>query len=66
MKAYIDRIGNLNVDFPNELAIDMVLNSLSGAYKQFIVNFNMNNMEKTLMELHDMLKSAEVSMGKPI
>ena len=26
----------------------------------------MNNMEKTLMELHGMLKSAEASMGKPI
>ena len=66
MKGYIDRLGNLHVDFPNELAIDMVLNSLSSAYKQFIVNFNMNSMEKTLMELHGMLKSAEVSMGKPI
>lgn len=33
MKAYIDRLGNLGVDFPRELAIDMVLNSLSWAYK---------------------------------
>ena len=31
MKGYIDRLGNINVDFPNELAIDMVLNSLIGA-----------------------------------
>ncbi|KAJ9551125.1 hypothetical protein OSB04_015170 [Centaurea solstitialis] len=64
MKAYIDRLGNLGVNFPRELAIDMVLNSLSGAYKQFIVNFNMNNMDKTLMELHGMLRTAEASMGK--
>jgi hypothetical protein len=64
MKAYIDRLGNLGVNFSRELAIDMVLNSLSGAYKQFIVNFNMNNMDKTLMELHGMLKTAEASMGK--
>ena len=67
MKAYIDRLGNLGVNLPTELAIDIVLNSLSGAYKQFIVNFNMNNMnnmDKTLMELHGMLKTVEASMGK--
>ena len=55
MKTYIDRLRNLNMDLLNELAIDLVLNSLSGAY-----------MENMLMELHGMLKSSEVSMGKPI
>ena len=64
MKAYIDKLGNLGVDFPRELGIDMVLNSLSGAYKLFIVNFNMNNMDNTLMELYGRLKTAEASMGK--
>ena len=28
------------------------------------MNYNMNNFEKTLMELHGMLRSAEASMGK--
>ena len=31
-------------------------------YKQFVVNFNMNNMEKTIHELHSMLKTATLSM----
>ncbi|KAL4573188.1 hypothetical protein LXL04_019986 [Taraxacum kok-saghyz] len=57
MKAYIDRLGNLSINFPNELAIDMVLNSSSGAYKPFVVNFNVHNLNKTLMELHGMLRS---------
>ncbi|KAJ9557164.1 hypothetical protein OSB04_011778 [Centaurea solstitialis] len=64
IKAYIDMLGNLGVNFPREFAIDMVQNALSGGYKQFIVNFNMNNMDKTLMELHGMLRTAEASMGK--
>ncbi|KAL4573827.1 hypothetical protein LXL04_020646 [Taraxacum kok-saghyz] len=64
MKMYIDILINLGVKVPNELAIDMVLNSLNGSFKQFIVNYNMNNFEKTLMELHGMLQSAEASMGK--
>ena len=29
------------------------------------MNFNMNGLDKTLMELHGMLKTAEASMKKP-
>ena len=65
MKSYIDRLGNLGVELPKELSIDMVLNSLTSSYSQFIMNFNMNGLDKTLMELHGMLKTAEASMKKP-
>ncbi|KAL7584328.1 uncharacterized protein LOC111913142 [Lactuca sativa] len=65
MKSYIDRLRNLGVDLPRELAIDMVLKSLTSSYSQFIMNFNMNGLDKTLMELQGMLKTAEVSMKKP-
>ena len=37
--------------------------SLTNDYKQFVVNFNINNMEKTILELHSMLKTVELSMG---
>ena len=37
--------------------------TLTNDYKQFVVNFNMNNMEKTIPELHSMLKTVELSMG---
>ena len=33
MKEYIDRHQNLGVEFPKELAIDMVLNSLSSSFE---------------------------------
>ncbi|KAL4584018.1 hypothetical protein LXL04_008608 [Taraxacum kok-saghyz] len=52
------------VDFRIELAIDIMLHFSSGAYKHFIVNFNIYNMNKTLMELHGMLGWTEASMDK--
>ncbi|KAJ9567226.1 hypothetical protein OSB04_003192 [Centaurea solstitialis] len=45
------------------LATDTILNSLSEDYRPFVVNYNMNNMEKTIAELHSMLKTAELNMG---
>ncbi|KAJ9539263.1 hypothetical protein OSB04_031996 [Centaurea solstitialis] len=42
---------------------DTILNSLSDDYKPFVVNYNMNNMEKSIAELHTMLKTAELNMG---
>jgi hypothetical protein len=48
---------------PN-LAIDVILQSLPASYEPFITNFQMNGMEKTLAELHGMLKTAEESSKK--
>lgn len=62
MMLYIDRLGNLGVEFPKEVAINMVLNSLYALYHQFIMNYNMNNLDKTVMEIHGMLKNVEESM----
>lgn len=42
-----------------------MLNLLSGLYHQFILNFNMKNTEKILMELHGMLKTINANMIKP-
>ncbi|KAJ9541325.1 hypothetical protein OSB04_027831 [Centaurea solstitialis] len=48
---------------PLQLATDTILNSLSEDYKPFVINYNMNNMEKSIAELHSMLKTAELNMG---
>ncbi|KAJ9541250.1 hypothetical protein OSB04_027756 [Centaurea solstitialis] len=63
MKKHIDHLERLGHPVPLQLATDTVLNSLSEDYKQFVINYNMNNMEKTIAELHSMLKTAELSMG---
>ncbi|KAJ9544893.1 hypothetical protein OSB04_024600 [Centaurea solstitialis] len=63
MKKHIDHLERLGHPVPLQLATDTILNSLSEDYKQFVINYNMNNMEKTIAELHSMLKTAELSMG---
>ncbi|KAJ9567725.1 hypothetical protein OSB04_003691 [Centaurea solstitialis] len=63
MKRHIDHLERLGHPVPLQLATDTILNSLSEDYKQFVINYNMNNMDKTIDELHSMLKNAELSIG---
>lgn len=63
MKGHMDHLERLGHPVPLQLATDMILNSLSDDYKPFIVNYNMNNMEKSIAELHSMLKTAELNIG---
>nr|GEY16821.1 hypothetical protein [Tanacetum cinerariifolium] len=44
---------------PKELGVSLMLNSLNKDYDQFIQNYNMHSMGKTLAELHTMLKLYE-------
>ncbi|KAL4290544.1 hypothetical protein GQ457_14G020200 [Hibiscus cannabinus] len=46
------------------LAIDVVLQSLPDSFSQFILNFNMNEIEKTLPQLLGMLRTADGNMKK--
>ncbi|KAJ9546374.1 hypothetical protein OSB04_018917 [Centaurea solstitialis] len=63
MKRHMDHLERLGHPVPLQLATDTILNSLSEDYKPFVINYNMNNMEKTIAELHSMLKTAELNMG---
>ncbi|KAL4340392.1 hypothetical protein GQ457_08G032510 [Hibiscus cannabinus] len=47
----------------NELATDVILQSLSDSFKQFIPNFNMNEIDKSLSQLLGMLRTAEKTKG---
>jgi hypothetical protein len=62
MKGYIDQLARLGSPITNEFAQDMILNSLSKGYDQFVMNYNMNNWEKSVSELHGMLKTAEIKI----
>ncbi|XP_071694735.1 uncharacterized protein [Rutidosis leptorrhynchoides] len=59
MKSYIDQLERLGSSIGPELAIDLILNSLPKSYDQFVLNYNMNNLEKSISELHLMLKTTE-------
>ncbi|KAJ9550659.1 hypothetical protein OSB04_014704 [Centaurea solstitialis] len=63
MKRHMNHLERLGHPVPLQLATDTILNSLSEDYKPFVINYNMNNMEKSIAELHSMLKTAELNMG---
>ena len=66
MQGYLNHLEKLGNPVPQQLAIDFILASLSKDYKQFVINYNMNNVERPISELHQMLKTAEQSMkGDP-
>ena len=64
MKGYIDTLEKLGAAISRELATDLILASLLSEYNQFVMNFNMHGMEKTLAELHGMFKNPEQSIKK--
>ena len=59
MKGHLDHLQKLGLEITQELAIDIILQSLPDAFDVFIMNYNMHNMKKTVYELHGMLKTAE-------
>ncbi|GJR63154.1 zinc finger, CCHC-type containing protein [Tanacetum coccineum] len=56
MKGYLDTLEHLGYAMPNELGVSLILNSLNKDYDQFVQNYNMHSMGKTIAELHVMLK----------
>ncbi|KAK8644626.1 hypothetical protein V6N13_123928 [Hibiscus sabdariffa] len=51
MMGYIQMLEKQGFALNNELVTDVILQSLSDSFKQFILNFNMNDIDKTLSQL---------------
>jgi hypothetical protein len=64
MMGYIETLDKLGCELKVDLATDVILQSLLASYESFIMNFYMNSLEKTMAELHGMLKTAEDSIEK--
>ncbi|KAK8582336.1 hypothetical protein V6N13_032090 [Hibiscus sabdariffa] len=64
MMGYIQTLEKLGFALNDELAIDVVLQSLSDSFNQFVLNFNMNEINKTLPQLLAMLRTTEGNMKK--
>ena len=64
MSGLHNRLSQLDINLPDEAVIDRILQSLPPSYKSFVMNYNMQGMEKTIPELYSMLKSAEVEIKK--
>ncbi|GKD49688.1 retrotransposon protein, putative, ty1-copia subclass [Tanacetum coccineum] len=64
MKGYFNRLESLNMEFDAELSINMILSSLSADYNQFVLSYQMNRKETSIMELHSLLQTAEQGIKK--
>ncbi|KAG8633870.1 hypothetical protein MANES_18G144104v8 [Manihot esculenta] len=64
MKGYIDHRARLGYPLSLKLSTNLILHSLPSCFSLFVMNYNMNNMEKFIPELHGMLKTAEVNAKK--
>ena len=62
--GYAQRLNALGFAIPTTLGTDILLASLPPSYNGFIMNYNMNGLDKTTDELFAMLKTAEASMQK--
>ncbi|KAK8985782.1 hypothetical protein V6N11_021635 [Hibiscus sabdariffa] len=59
MMGYIQTLKKLGFPLKNELASDVILQSLLDNFKTFILNFNMKEISKTLPKSLAMLRTAE-------
>ena len=64
MSRYHNHLTQLGVNLPVDSVIDRVLQSLPPSYKSFMMNYNMQGMDKTIPELFSMLKATEVEIKK--
>ena len=64
MSGYHNHLAQLGVNLPDDSVIDIVLQSLPPSYKGFVMNYNMQGMEKTIPEIFATLKAVEVEIKK--
>ncbi|WVZ96608.1 hypothetical protein U9M48_042224 [Paspalum notatum var. saurae] len=64
MIGHIEALDRFGIELEPELATDVILQSLPPSFEPFIMNYHMNSLDKTLIELHGMLKTAEESIKK--
>ena len=64
MSRLHNRLSQLDINLPDKVVIDRILQSLPPSYKSFVLNYNMQGMVKTIPEVCSMLKSAEVEIKK--
>ncbi|KAK8691077.1 hypothetical protein V6N13_074598 [Hibiscus sabdariffa] len=64
MMGYIQTLEKQGFALNNELVTDVILQSLSDSFKQFILYFNMNDIDKTLPQLLGMLRTAKSNLKK--
>ncbi|XP_027182329.1 uncharacterized protein LOC113780754 [Coffea eugenioides] len=62
----IEKLAELGFKMDQELNVDLVLQFLPDSFSQFVMNYQMNNLQHTLSQLLNVLKTAkkEIKKGK--
>ncbi|KAL0439975.1 UNVERIFIED_CONTAM: hypothetical protein Slati_2480500 [Sesamum latifolium] len=64
MLSLVEKLEDLKAGLNNDTYIDVILQSLHPSYAPFIVNYNMNELEKSIHELINMLVQYEATTHK--
>ncbi|XP_072147479.1 uncharacterized protein [Setaria viridis] len=64
MIGYIESLQRLSFPLNDDLATDVILQSLPASFEPLILNYHMNGLKKSLTELHGMLKMVDASLRK--
>ncbi|KAL0287644.1 UNVERIFIED_CONTAM: hypothetical protein Sradi_7119900 [Sesamum radiatum] len=64
MLSLVEKLEDLKAGLNNDTYIDVILQSLPPSYDPFIVNYNMNEFEKSIHELINMLVQYEATTRK--
>ncbi|KAL0345940.1 UNVERIFIED_CONTAM: hypothetical protein Sradi_4425300 [Sesamum radiatum] len=64
MLSFVEKVENLKAGIKNDTYIDVFLQSFPPSYDPFIVNFNMNELEKFILELINLLVQFEATIKR--
>ncbi|KAL0336696.1 UNVERIFIED_CONTAM: hypothetical protein Sradi_4881500 [Sesamum radiatum] len=64
MLFLVEKLEDLKVALDNDTYIDVILQSLPPSYDPFVVNYNMNGLEKSIHKLINMLVQYEATIYK--
>ncbi|KAL0289096.1 UNVERIFIED_CONTAM: hypothetical protein Sradi_7081100 [Sesamum radiatum] len=64
MLSLVEKLKNLKANLEKEMYIDVILQSLTPSFDSFIVNYNMNGLDKDLHKLINMLVQYEATIEK--
>ncbi|GJY04053.1 hypothetical protein Tco_0369993 [Tanacetum coccineum] len=62
--GYLDILEHIGHVMSNELGVSLILNSVNKDYDQFVQNYNMHSMGKSIVKLHAMLKLHDKGIPK--
>ncbi|KAL0355599.1 UNVERIFIED_CONTAM: hypothetical protein Sradi_4006800 [Sesamum radiatum] len=64
MLSLVEKLEDLQAGLDNDTYIDVILQSLPLSYDPFVINYNMNGLEKSINELINMLVQYEATTKK--